>query len=344
MSDNYLHETSKHFYELTPNLILDSVEKIGVRCTGRMLALNSIENRVFEVEIEVDEDKINSPSDRFLVAKFYRPGRWSADQITEEHQFLLDLKKTDIAVIPPLLLKNKKTVEVCSKAEIFFAIFPKMGGRMLQELSDEQYQWIGRLIARMHQTGESKKARFRNKLSPQTYGLNNLNFLKSLSTDIFPKEISTAYSDIVNNILNLIAPFFENIKLERIHGDCHLGNILWGNDGPVLVDFDDMVIGPPVQDLWLLLPKRVKQCRRELDLLLSGYEQMKNFDRSTLCLIEPLRTLRLINYASWIARRWEDPSFKRIFPSFGTVGYWNDQIVTLQEQREVIEEGMGFLY
>ena len=330
-------DSSKHFYDLTPDVILDSVEKLGVRCTGRVMALNSIENRVFEVEIEVDESKIKSPSDRFLIAKFYRPGRWSYQQIAEEHQFLTDLNHSEISVIAPLVFPNKTTLEVVPNTEMNFAVFPKLGGRMLPELSPEELERIGRLIARMHQVGESKQNISRPLLTPETYGLNNLNFLKTLPQEIFPADIVTPYENIVKSILVLIEPLFKGIKVHRIHGDCHVGNILWNTNGPVLVDFDDMVVGPPVQDLWLLLPERVEDSQRELKHLLSGYEQMRKFDRRSLILVEPLRTLRLINYSSWIARRWEDPSFKKIFPFFGTLEYWRDQINTLHEQKELIE-------
>lgn len=329
---------SEDFFSLTPDKILDSVEKWGVRCTGRSLALNSMENRVYEVEIEIDEAAVKSPSDRFRVAKFYRPGRWTREQILDEHRFLLDLAANDIPVITPLTLPGTDETLSNFGEEIYVALYLKAGGRIPDEFDKEGLRRMGRLIARMHSVGASREASSRLRLTPKTYGEGNLKFL--LESDHMPSDIRPYYKEMVERVLQTITPWFEGITTHRIHGDLHLSNIVWGSDGPRLLDFDDMVVGPPVQDLWLLLPSRGKEGQEYLDAMLEGYESMRHFDRSTLRLIEPLRTLRFIHYAAWIARRWEDPSFKRTFDNFGSIGYWKEKLSDLQEQLEFIHSGV----
>jgi Ser/Thr protein kinase RdoA (MazF antagonist) len=320
-------DATQYFYELTPDRILDAIEEAGFTPTGRFLPLNSMENRVYEVEIEIDGPTPRNPSERFKIIKFYRPGRWSKEQIKEEHKFLWDLVENEIPVVPPVKFKNDVTISEI--VGIYFSVFPKVGGRIPDELTPEQLQQVGRLLGRMHLTGRAGKATHRLKLSPQSYGRDNLDFL--LKNEILPNSLKVSYSQIVNKLCDTMEPLFEGVRTQRIHGDCHYGNLIWGSAGPFWVDFDDMVVGPPVQDLWLLVPGRESEDRTLFENLLQGYEQMCEFDRSTLRLIEPLRALRLIHYSTWIAKRWQDPAFQRAFINFGTERYWQEQQGHLQE-------------
>ncbi|MCC6952675.1 MAG: serine/threonine protein kinase, partial [Deltaproteobacteria bacterium] len=241
-------EETKFFFALTPDKIFSAVERLGLRCTGRIFQLNSMENRVYEVEVLHPD----SP-DQMLsyIAKFYRPGRWSHEQILDEHRFLLDLEEYDLPVISPFRTAENKTLAVLDDVAISYALFPKARGRTPDELNDEQLARLGRLLARVHNVGAIREAPSRIELNPQTYAISNLDYL--LSNDIIPGDLAPSYETVVIQICDLIEPMFEGVKFQRIHGDCHLGNILWGNDGPFLVDFDDMVRGPCVQDLWLML-------------------------------------------------------------------------------------------
>ncbi len=339
----YLGEQSsdtKLFFELTPDRILTAVEEFGFRCPGRVTQLNSMENRVYEVEVELpDGYEPKSPSERFKIVKFYRPGRWSKQQILEEHEFLADLKRQEIPVVSPLADASGETLRKLPNVDIFVALFPKQGGRCPDELSDEQAERIGRLLARVHNIGASKKAEHRLKLTPAVYGIQNLEFL--IGAKLIPQEIVAQYKSTVERLCALTEPLYSGVPLNRVHGDCHFGNILWGSEGPFLVDFDDMVQGPAVQDLWLILPGRDNDARRKMDLLLAGYEQIRDFDRGTLQLVEPLRALRFIHFSAWIGRRWNDPAFQRVFSHYGTPGYWREQLADLQDQLTVIQEG-GF--
>ena len=326
-----------HFFYLTPERILAAVESFGFRCTGRYLALNSMENRVMEVEIEVAEETVRSPSDRFKVVKFYRPGRWTKEQILEEHRFIRDIAGADIAVVSPLETSEGETVLQCEDVPIFYSVFAKSGGRIPQEFTKDEMTRMGRLIARMHIAGAHRNAPHRMRLSPVTYGHENLSFLRS--SGLMPENIAALYVPLVERHLSIWSSWFDGVSVQRIHGDLHMGNILMSSEGPKLVDFDDMVIGPPVQDLWLIIPGRDEYSKGLLDALLTGYQEIRTFDRSTLRLIEPLRTLRFIHFTAWIARRWEDPSFQRVFSEFGSSQYWREVLGDLQEQLEVIQGG-----
>lgn len=328
-----MESETKYFYELTPDVILESVEQFGFRCTGRVLALNSMENRVYEVEVEIEEELPPSARERFRVVKFYRPGRWTKAQILEEHQFLLELLEAEIPVIAPVR-HDDQTLKRAGETGILCAVFEKAAGRNPDELTDEQLLWVGRLLGRMHGVGASRPAQHRISLDVQTYGLANLEYL--LDERHLPSDLEGRYERTVREICRLSEALLSGAPHQRLHGDCHFGNILWGSAGPFFVDFDDMVVGPPVQDIWLLTPGRDEWARKQRLLLLEGYEQMCSFDYSTLKLIEPLRALRMINYSAWIARRWKDPAFPRTFPSFGSRQYWQEQYECLEEQREII--------
>ena len=325
---------TKYFYELTPERILAAVEALGFRCTGRCFALNSFENRVYQVEIEVEGATRRTPqADRFRIFKFYRPGRWSKEQILDEHQFLQDLAEYEIPVVPPVALEGRTLFEI-PDAGIYYAGFPQIGGRAPDELSAEEFERVGRLLARMHGVGATRSAAHRLVLNEETYGRRNLAQL--VEANVLPPEHEAHYRELVDAVCLLAAPLFRAAKNQRIHGDCHLGNLLFGDRGFFWVDFDDMLQGPCVQDLWLLLPGRDEYAKKQLDLLLGGYEQMRDFDRASLALIEPLRALRIIHFNAWIAKRWSDPIFPRTFVEFGTNRYWSEQIRVLEEQVALI--------
>jgi Ser/Thr protein kinase RdoA (MazF antagonist) len=327
-------EATQFFFELTPERILSAVETVGLRCTGRCLTLNSMENRVYEVEIEMHDD--DSPSARFRVAKFYRPGRWSEEQIREEHRFLLELQEDEIPVVAPIVFADGSTVQRMPGTEIFFALFPKQGGRNPQELNCELAERIGRLLARIHVVGGRSDAPSRIRLTPETYGVENLRFLRSVNA--IPRDLEGQFVEVVGEICERSQRLFSGVPVQRLHGDCHLGNLLYRDDTLFFVDFDDMVVGPCVQDLWLLLPGDDQEGRMLREALLEGYEELRSFDRSTLALIEPLRALRLIHYSAWLTRRWEDPVFPRTFPHYGTPAYWRDLLADLEEQRGKIAQ------
>ncbi len=324
-------EKTRFFFELTPDRVLEAVEASGMLCTGRCMTLNSFENRVYDVELEADE----GPKPR-RVAKFYRPGRWSREQILEEHAFLDDLKSMEIPAIAPLAFPDGQTLHPTRDAQIWYAIFPKVGGRAPDELSEDQLIRIGRLLARIHNVGASKPAPHRVLIGPATYARANLEFL--LADNQIPVDFQRRYQTVVEKICEVTEPWFAEAAHHRIHGDCHLGNLLWNQEGPFFLDFDDMVRGPAVQDIWLLTPGRDADALRQREFLLEGYQEMRTFDRSTLRLVEPLRALRFVHYSAWIARRWKDPAFPLAFPEFGSHRYWTDETQDLEEQLRLIQE------
>lgn len=344
--ENAWGDQTRFFFELTPDRVLDAVESSGLRCSGRCMALNSFENRVYDVELEIEgepgsettsvqPDTVSASARvaRRRVAKFYRPGRWTSEQVLEEHQFLSDLVKAEIPAIAPAVFPDGRTLHQTPQG-IWYAIFPKVGGRAPDELSDDQLRRIGRLLGRIHNVGAAKSAQHRILLSPNTYGRANLEFL--ISGNWIPLEFQSRYRNVVERICEISEPLFNSTPSHRIHGDCHLGNLLWNPQGPFFLDFDDMVRGPAVQDLWLVVPGRDLEARRQREVLLEGYEEMRLFDRTTLRLIEPLRALRFIHYAAWIARRWQDPAFPAAFPQFGTHRYWQDETEDLEEQLRLV--------
>jgi Ser/Thr protein kinase RdoA (MazF antagonist) len=332
---------TRFFFELTPERVLEAVEAAGFRCTGRCQALNSFENRVYDVELEEEENGHSAPlpfahaAARRRVVKFYRPGRWTPEQILEEHAFIADLVAAEVPAIAPVAFPDGSTLRQTPAGGIWYAVFPKVGGRAPDELGDDQLRWLGRLLGRIHNTGAARPARYRMPLTPATYGRANLAYL--LDRDWIPIEFRLRYETAVNAICDRIEPWFDGVAQIRLHGDCHLGNLLWNDRGPFFLDFDDMVRGPAVQDLWLLLSGRDGGGRRELECLLEGYEELRAFDRATLRLVEPLRALRFVHYTAWIARRWEDPAFPAAFPQFGTHRYWSDEADDLEAQLRRIQ-------
>ncbi len=323
---------TRFFYGLTPDLILDAVEATGLRSTGRCLQLNSMENRVYEVEVEPPPGTPPAhptAPENFRVAKFYRPGRWTPAQIQDEHQFLADLCSAEIPTVAPLPLLSDSTLGTMETTGIHFAVFPKIGGRSPDELNAFQLDAIGRLLARLHNVGAARPAPARLTLDPETYGWDNLDYL--LDTEAIPAEISSRYADAVEEICDRSFPWFEATPTLRLHGDAHLGNLLWSDTGPFWVDFDDMVNGPAIQDLWLVAPGRDPDALAARERLLDAYRTMREFDPRELRLIEPLRALRYIHFAAWISRRWADPAFPRKFEFFGTKRYWEQQLADIEE-------------
>jgi Ser/Thr protein kinase RdoA (MazF antagonist) len=320
------------FFSLMPEKILEGVEAFGYRCTGRCIALNSMENRVYEVELDVDESL--PKYQRYVVCKFYRPGRWTEAQINEEHQFLFDLAAQEIPVAAPLRNPAGAFLAQLPGLPIWYTVFPRLAGRNPQELSDEDLPWLGRLLARTHAIGAGRQANHRITLSTATYGYDNIEFL--LTHGCVPLAAESRYASVARGLCSLIQPLLEGVPLQRIHGDCHLGNVMTSADGPALVDFDDMVVGPVVQDIWLVIPGRDLESQIQLDILLEAYDQMNSFPRSQLALIEPLRALRIIHYTAWIAKRWKDPAFKRAFTFFESPGYWDQHIRDLEELALII--------
>jgi len=318
------------YYALTPDRVLDAVEVDGRRCTGRFIVLNSYENRVYQLELE---------GGRFVVGKFYRPGRWSEDTILDEHDYLLDLEEAEIPVAAPLELPGGGTLSRVHG--IFYSLVPRFGGRAPDEMDDEQLRQTGRLIARIHRVGATHPAEHRVVLHPDGWLLGNLETL--LSGGHLPEAVRDRYAATVRALHALCAPLWRGLELQRIHGDCHLGNLLRTPQGMVFLDFDDMVMGPPVQDLWLLQGSTDAWGQRRLELLLEGYETFVRFDRSTLRLVEPLRAMRMVHFTTWIARRWEDPAFPPAFPHFGTSTWWEQTTRDLQEQLAVVSEAVSGL-
>jgi Ser/Thr protein kinase RdoA (MazF antagonist) len=323
---------TQFFFELNPDLVLDTVESLGFKTTGRVLTMNSMENRVYEVEIESQSD---NPSEQFKIIKFYRPGRWSKNQIQEEHDFLLDLKDAEIPVIAPLLFDDRSLFTL-NGIDLHYTVFDKQGGRAPDEFTNEEIEQVGRLLARLHNVGSIKNAPHRLKLTPDVYLHSNLDFL--LSNKIIPTHLELMFKSLLEQIYHLVKNRFSNIHFQRIHGDCHLGNIIKRGDVYHLIDFDDMVMGPCIQDMWLLLPGRDEYAENLRSKLIASYMDMRDFNFEELRLTEILRTLRMINYSAWIAKRYEDPAFKNAFPFFESPSYWETQINDLREQLYWIEQ------
>lgn len=309
------------FYSLSPDQVLNAVEAaLGnkVRATGRVLALNSVENRVYEIELETEDS---------VIAKFYRPGRWTQEQILEEHAFLKKLHEAEIPVVVPQAFYKTSN-------SIFLAVFPKVRGRTLDELASEQLLQVGRYLAKIHNVGAHFKLKHRIELDVETYGFQPLEFL--LTSNFMDDNFKKRYRSVVEPILETARPLFQDAKPHVIHGDCHLGNILWNQSGPVFVDFDDLLIGPAVQDIWMISKGRDPEDLKLRDELLSGYEEFREFDRHNLILIEPLRAMRMVHYSAWIGRRWNDPSFPKMFPHFGTARYWEEEVEKLFEIQSLL--------
>ncbi len=327
---------TRYFYDLTPEIILSGIEALGYHPTGRVMPLNSMENRVFEVEILPPGSEVQSESERFRILKFYRPGRWSRDQILEEHQFTAELAEEEIPVITPESFHGETCFQL-PESGILYTAYPKAGGRNPDELHPSQLRHIGRLMARMHSIGARRSAPSRLPLDPETTALSGLDYL--IETETIPEDLEDHYCDLVEDICETSLPWFDQADILRLHGDAHLGNLLWSDTGPFWVDFDDMVNGPAIQDLWLLAPGRDQDAQRQLRILLKEYQWLREFDRQELRLIEPLRAMRYVRFAAWMKKRWDDPAFPRTFPFFNTREYWQNQIEDLTESLDALIKG-----
>ena len=334
LMSNYVwgDQETQFFYQLGPETIFEAIESLGFEVTGRSFALNSMENRVYEIEIESDS---SVSTDHFIIAKFYRPGRWTKEQIRDEHLFLRELADVEVPVISPIEINGETLFEVPNQ-KLFFCVFPKQGGRAPQDMNTELLEILGRLLARMHNVGAANKSNHRAMITTETFGKKNLDFL--LDSKAIPPQYENLYRDVVEQICHVSAPLFDQIETHRIHGDCHEGNIIYREDrGPFFVDFDDMLVGPAIQDIWLVVPGDDNVARSDREVLLEAYETMRPFDRRSLTLIEPLRSLRMIHFAAWMTKRWEDPAFKVAFPFYGTDDYWSTQVKDLTLQLEKIK-------
>lgn len=315
------------FASLTPECVLDALDSVGQFSDGRLLALNSYENRVYQVGMEE-----GAP----VVVKFYRPQRWSDAAIAEEHRFVAELVEREIPVVPALTIGGA-TLHTFNGFR--FAVFPRRGGRA-PELDDAQtLEWMGRFIGRIHAVGALSDYAERPALDIDTFGIDARDYL--IANDFLPPELMAAWRSVIDQALDGVRRCYERagqIPLLRLHGDCHGGNVLWTPDGPHFVDFDDSRMGPAVQDLWMLLSGERGDMVRQLSDVLAGYEDFCDFEPRSLYLVEALRTLRLIHYAAWLARRWDDPAFPAAFPWFNTQRYWQDRILELREQIALMDE------
>ncbi|HEY8708485.1 MAG TPA: serine/threonine protein kinase [Burkholderiaceae bacterium] len=333
------------YADLGPDNVLDALDAVGLRGDGRLIQLNSYENRVFQVFLE---------DGRVVVTKFYRPGRWSDAQILEEHAFAADLVASEIPVAAawPLALDDasrhadRVTLSGPTLARLDtalgayrFSVSERLAGRA-PELEDAgTLEWIGRFIGRIHAIGALKPFEFRQTLDPKTFGTDNRDWL--LSQNLIPPDAEPAWRRTTEDALAAVAEVFDRSPAPRrlrLHGDCHLGNVLWAADGPHFVDLDDAVMGPATQDLWMLLSGDRAAMTHQLAAVLDGYESFMDFDWRELRLIEPLRTLRMIHHSAWIARRWADPAFPVAFPWFESPSYWAEQTSRLREQIKAMAE------
>jgi len=315
------------YADLTPDVVLESVERVGFRCDGRILALNSYENRVYQLGTE---------DGGFVVAKFYRPQRWSDEGIIEEHQFAYELVEHELPIVAPIEIDGRTLHE---HAGFRLAVFPRQGGRWPELGHSEERMLMGRFVGRIHAIGAVNRFEHRQEISIDRMGREASQYV--LESEWVPEHLIDSYQSIASQLLGSITEAFAragDVRPLRIHGDCHPGNVLWTDDGPHFVDLDDCVTGPAVQDLWLFLSGDREARSLQLQDLLEGYNQFYDFDYRELHLVEALRTLRMINYTAWIARRWIDPAFPRAFPWFSENKYWEEHVLALKEQAAALDE------
>ncbi|MGL4958971.1 MAG: serine/threonine protein kinase [Plesiomonas sp.] len=312
------------FQTLSPDLIMDALEAVGLRVDSGLLALNSYENRVYQF---LDEDR------RRYVVKFYRPGRWSEGQILEEHQFAQELADAEIPVVAALVL-NGQTLH--RYQDFLFAVFPSVGGRQYEVDNLEQLEWVGRFMGRLHQQGRKQRFAERPTMGLDEYLYQPRDFLQQ--SGFIPDGLRNVFFSDLNLLISEIEQrWYADWQPLRLHGDCHPGNILW-RDGPLFVDLDDARNGPAMQDLWMLLNGDRNERLMQLDLLIESYSEFSDFTAREVQLIEPLRGLRMVHYMAWLARRWEDPAFPRSFPWFAEPRYWEQQILACKEQIAALRE------
>ena len=316
------------FRDLTPDTVITLVEQaLGKRCTNLCRPLISYINRVYELQGEDGEG---------LVVKFYRPGRWSEKGLQDEYNFVLELADQEIPVVAPLKLQDNRTLGRHGK--IFFAVFPKKGGRSFDEYNDDQWLELGHLLGRTHSVGAGNVPQDRITMAPDRSTRQQVDFI--LENNLIPPDLLAKYQALTESLITEISPMFDNIEMIRIHGDCHFSNLIYRPDESFyLIDFDDMAVGPPVQDFWMLLPGYMEDSLVEIDIFLEGYETFRNFDRRTLRLIEPLRAMRYIHYTAWCAHQVVEDGESRVVPDFGSRHYWQIEINDLADQLERIRSG-----
>ena len=329
------------YAELTPHAVLDALALAGLHGDGRLLQLNSYENRVVQVALE---------DGRVVVAKFYRPARWSDAQILEEHAFARELAEAEVPVVAPLVFEPARCdaalrllgepPTLARTGTLRFAVGPRRAGRPPELDDPEALAWIGRFLGRMHAVGARRPFEHRRRIDAATLGDAARDWL--LAHDVVTPAERDAWAAASRHAVDLAAArlaSIDGLTLLRLHGDCHPGNVLWTPEGPHFVDLDDAATGPAVQDLWMLLPGDLAASRAALASLLEGYETFRPFDRRELALIEALRTLRMVHHSAWLAQRWDDPAFPAAFPWFGAASYWSQQITQLREQIEAMTAG-----
>lgn len=319
---------ARPFQDLTPDRIMDAVESTGLVCDGRLAALNSFENRVYQVGIADAAP---------LVAKFYRPRRWSDAAIAEEHAYCAELAAAEVPVVAPLATGRGRTLETAHGFR--FALYPRRPGRAPELDDDETIGWLGRFIARIHVVGARRAFVRRPRIGVESYGDASLALL--LKHALLPEPLRDAYASVARHALERVRARYADagtVQEIRLHADCHAGNILWTGEGPHFVDLDDCRMGPAIQDLWMLLSGDRAAMTRQLNAVIEGYRMFRDFDPRELWLIEPLRTLRMIQHSAWLAERWNDPAFPAAFPWFGSERYWQDQILALKEQLAAMDE------
>ncbi len=316
------------YQDLSPDRILDAVEGTGLHCNGHLHALNSYENRVYQIGIEERD---------FIVAKFYRPGRWSDEAILEEHAYALELAEREIPVVPPLRDERGETLH--HHQGFRFALYPRRGGRWPDLDNPDNLVWLGRFIARIHALGAVQPFLHRPTLDIEHFGDESYRYV--LEQGFIPRDLELPYRSLAEDVLKQVRVCYQRageVQHIRLHGDCHPGNILWTDDGPHFVDFDDCRMGPAVQDVWMLLSGERRDMTAKLAEILDGYTEFHDFNPRELNLVEALRTLRMLHYSAWLARRWEDPAFKQAFTWFNTPRYWEEQILALREQAALLDE------
>jgi Ser/Thr protein kinase RdoA (MazF antagonist) len=324
-----MNETNLHpFEKLTPELIMDAIEDHGFACDGRVFALNSYENRVYQIGIE-DEKKS-------LIAKFYRPNRWSQEQIQEEHDYCFELAEHEIPVITPI--KNSQNNSLFTHNEFSFALFPQVGGRAPELDHKENLQIMARMLARLHLIGEKKLFKHRPKLDIETFGKDSINYV---SNEFIPFEYKSQYVSVCKDLIQLMQPKLENCNNIRVHGDLHIGNILMRDAIPFLVDFDDSRLAPAIQDIWMLLSGEDHEQKIQLEKVKFAYQEFRDFPYEEIPMIESLRTLRILHHCAWLARRFDDPAFETAFPWFDQGSYWLQHIQDLKNQKDALQVENG---
>ena len=330
MTDNNSDTVQQEdYYALTPDTVLNALEAYGYQCDARILALNSYENRVYQIGLN-DSDPV--------IAKFYRPGRWSDECILEEHEFTQELFDHEIPVVAPIQHEERRTL--LNYQGYRFALYPRRGGHAPEPGDLDQLAWLGRLIGRIHAVGAVKNFEHRPTLNVQSYVLEPFQLL--IEKDFIPADLLPSFEAITGDLIKELNSIFEShnsIANIRCHSDCHVGNILWVRDhGPHFVDFDDCRSGPAIQDLWMLLAGNRQEQNLQISEVLDSYTQFFDFNALELRLIEPLRTLRMIHYAGWLAKRWDDPAFPVNFTWFNSHSYWMQFIEELKEQRDKLHQ------